>query len=211
MPVQDIYKGIIERDEEKVIESVKAELDKGTDIFNIMNNGLIAPMDEVGRQFSEGQIFLPEMMKSALTMKAGMELLRPFLSDIDSKSAGTVVIGTVKGDLHDIGKDLVIMMLEGGGFKVVDLGVDVDPKKFVEAVNEHEADVVALSALLTTTMPAMGQIVAHFKKEGLGVKSMVGGAPINSAFADKIGADGYGEDAPSAVKLAREFLYQNKE
>jgi 5-methyltetrahydrofolate--homocysteine methyltransferase len=139
-------------------------------------------------------------------MKAGLAILRPLLAETDAKPKGTIVIGTVKGDLHDIGKNLVSMMLEGAGFRVVDLGVDVDADKFIEAARENQAQIVAMSALLTTTMPAMEQTVATIKEKGLSLKSMVGGAPVTEAFAKKIGASGYSDDAPGAVELARRLI-----
>ena len=162
-------------------------------------------MDYVGKQFSEGELFVPEMLMAAQTMKKGLEILKPKLGSGGSASAGKIVIGTVKGDLHDIGKNLVGMMLEGGGFEIVDLGVDVEPKTFVEEAKKHDAKIVGLSALLTTTMPAMEETVNALKEAGLTVKTMVGGAPVTKAFADKIGATGYSEDAPGAVELARKL------
>jgi 5-methyltetrahydrofolate--homocysteine methyltransferase len=146
------------------------------------------------------------MLQSARTMKAGLEVLRPLLAETDAKPRGTIVMGTVKGDLHDIGKNLVSMMLEGAGFKVIDLGVDVGTDKFLAAARENQAEIVAMSALLTTTMPAMEATVATIKERGLGLKTMIGGAPVTLAFADKIGADGYSEDAPGAVALARRLV-----
>ncbi len=203
MAISDIYQAVTEFNEARMAELVKAELAAGTEVSAILSEGLIAPMDEVGKRFSEGVLFVPEMLMAAQAMKAGLEVLRPLLAETDSKPAGTIVIGTVKGDLHDIGKNLVAMMLEGAGFNVIDLGVDVDVDRFVAEAEKNSADIVALSALLTTTMPAMEQAVAAFKERGLGVKTMVGGAPVTKDFADKIGAGGYAEDAPSAVELAR--------
>jgi 5-methyltetrahydrofolate--homocysteine methyltransferase len=162
-------------------------------------------MDAVGKAFSEGELYVPEMLMAAQTMKAGLEILKPKLGGSGAASAGVIVMGTVKGDLHDIGKNLVGMMLEGGGFEVHDLGVDVEAKTFVEAVKQHNASIVGLSALLTTTMPAMEETVAALKEAGLNIKVMIGGAPVTQAYADKIGASGYSEDAPSAVELARKL------
>jgi len=211
MAIDDIYAAVIERNKSKVAEMVQAELDAGTDISSILNKGLIAPMDEVGQKFSEGTLFIPEMLLSAVTMKTGLDVLKPVLSKSATDATNTIIIGTVKGDLHDVGKNLVAMVLEGGGFKVIDLGVDVGTKKFIEAVREHDAKIVGLSALLTTTMAAMEQSVRMLKKEGLGIKIMVGGAPVTRAFAEKIGADGYGEDGPGAVTLAREYIGKNNQ
>jgi 5-methyltetrahydrofolate--homocysteine methyltransferase len=206
MTIQDINRAVLALHKDKVPKLVQGELDQGTDISTILNQGLISAMDEVGRRFSEGNLFMPEMLAAGQAMKAGLEVLEPLLSATESKPKGTVVIGTVKGDLHDIGKNLVAMMLNGAGFKVVDLGVDVGVARFMDAVKENEADILGLSALLTTTMPAMEQVVFSFKKHGPRVKIIIGGAPVTEAFAVKIGADGYGEDAPDAVKLIRNLL-----
>lgn len=206
MAIQDIVRAVQEFEEDTVAGLVRAEIDRGTPVETILAEGLIAAMDEVGRRFSEGDLFVPEMLMAAQTMKAGLEVLRPLLAATDAKPRGTIVIGTVKGDLHDIGKNLVSMMLEGAGFKVVDLGVDVDADKFLAAAAENQAEVVAMSALLTTTMPSMEATVAAIKERGLRLKTMIGGAPVTSAFADKIGADGYSEDAPGAVALARRLV-----
>ena len=206
MALNDIYAAVLAFDEPKVKEFVQAELDAKTELDTILNQGLIGAMDEVGKLFSDGQLFVPEMLMAAQAMKGGLELLRPLLVESGSKPRGTVIIGTVKGDLHDIGKNLVAMMLEGAGFKVVDLGVDVEPGKFLDAAKANQADLVALSALLTTTMPSMEETVSSLKEQGAAIKSMVGGAPVTQEFADKIGADGYSQDAPSAVELARKLI-----
>ena len=206
MAIEDIYKAILEFDIEKVKALTQAEIDAGTDVDSILNDGMISAMDEVGRKFSEGVLFVPEMLRAAMAMKAGLEVLKPLLKGEAAASKGTVVIGTVKGDLHDIGKNLVAMMLEGAGFEVVDLGPDVDPQRFVEAAKEHDADVVALSALLTTTMPQMEATVAAIKEAGLGVKTIIGGAPVTQDFADQIHADGYSDDAPGGVELVRKLV-----
>ena len=205
MAIEDIYDAVIAYENEKVAEQVQAEIDGGTDVTEILNGGLIAPLDEVGQKFSTGELFMPEMLRAANAMKAGLKLLRPLLDKSDEAEKGAVIIGTVKGDLHDIGKNLVGMMLEGGGFKVIDLGVDVPAEKFIAAAEENKAGVVGLSALLTTTMPAMEATIRDIKEKGLVLKTMVGGAPVNQAFADAIGADGYAEDAPGAVRLVRTF------
>jgi len=206
MAVQEIFDAVLAFDQKRVPGLVQQELDQGTDLQIILNAGLIRAMDEVGRRFSEGDLFLPEMLLAAKTMKAGLEILRPHLSAAAGELLGTVVIATVKGDLHDIGKNLVAMMLEGAGFKVVNLGADVDADGFVRAAKEHKADLVCLSALLTTTMPAMAATVKAVQASGCLVRIMVGGAPVTQAFADQIGADGYSADAPGAVALARKLL-----
>ncbi len=204
MAIKDVYQAVLEYEEDTIGELVEKELAAGTDVNQLLQEGLISAMDEVGKLFSEGELFVPEMLLAAQTMKIGLEVLKPKLKGEGAKAASVVVIGTVKGDLHDIGKNLVGMMLEGGGFEVHDLGVDVDTKKFVDAVKEHKASILGLSALLTTTMPAMEETVKTLKESGLdNVKIMIGGAPVTQAFADKIGADGYSEDAPGAVELAR--------
>jgi 5-methyltetrahydrofolate--homocysteine methyltransferase len=206
MAIQDIYNAVIEYNKDKAAQFVKAEIDSGTDILTILTEGLIAPLDVVGKRFSAGELFVPEMLRAALAMKTGLEVLRPLLRAVESKPKGTIVIGTVKGDQHDIGKNLVVMMLEGACFEVIDLGVDVSTEKFIAAAQQNGANVVALSALLTTTMPAMEAAVFAIKENGLALKTMVGGAPVTEAFANKIGADGYSEDAPGAVELVRKLL-----
>jgi 5-methyltetrahydrofolate--homocysteine methyltransferase len=206
MAIQDIYQAVMQFDEKAVADLTKAELEAGTDIHMILQDALIAPMDEVGRRFSEGKLFVPEMLVAAKAMKAGLAVLKLQLTKSRTRSAATVVIGTVQGDLHDIGKNLVGMMLEGAGFEVVDIGVDAEPEKFLAAAKGNNANVVALSALLTTTMPAMGKTIDVFRKNGTAIKVIVGGAPVSKSFADKIGADGYAEDAPGAVNLVRSIL-----
>ena len=203
MAIEDIFQAVVRFDQAGVVELVKSEIDNGTPADDVLNKGLIAALDEVGKKFSAGELFVPEMLMAALAMKGGVELLKPLLTEEMAGGKGTVVIGTVKGDLHDIGKNLVIIMMEGAGFNVVDLGVDVDAGQFVTAVKEHNADVVALSALLTTTMAVMESTVQKIREAGLPVRTIVGGAPVTREFADRIGADGYGEDAHSAVKVAQ--------
>jgi 5-methyltetrahydrofolate--homocysteine methyltransferase len=205
MSIKDVYQAVIDFDEDGMPDLIQKELAAGTDLQKLLQEGLISAMDYVGKQFSEGELFVPEMLMAAQTMKKGLEILKPKLGAGGGASAGKIVIGTVKGDLHDIGKNLVGMMLEGGGFEIVDLGVDVEPKTFVEEAKKHDAKIVGLSALLTTTMPAMEETVNALKEAGLTVKTMVGGAPVTKAFADKIGATGYSEDAPGAVELARKL------
>ena len=206
MTTQDIFNAVIAFDEATVVAKTQAELDAGTDIGAILNDGLISAMDEVGERFSAGELFVPEMLMAAQAMKAGLKILKPHLSAGQSKSKGVVVIGTVKGDLHDIGKNLVSMMMEGAGFEVVDLGVDVDSEKFVKTAAEKGADVIALSALLTTTMPSMESTVKAVKEAGMTTRTIIGGAPVTQAFADQIGADGYSADAPGAVKLVKQLV-----
>jgi 5-methyltetrahydrofolate--homocysteine methyltransferase len=206
MAIQDIFQAVMTFDEASVKKNVQAELDAQTDIDAILNEGLIGAMDEVGKKFSEGELFVPEMLMAAQAMKGGLEILKPLLAEGTTEAKGTVVIGTVKGDLHDIGKNLVAMMMEGAGFNVVDLGVDVEAAKFVEAAQANKAKVVALSALLTTTMPAMQATINAIKEAGITVKTIVGGAPVTQAFADQIQADGYADDAPGAVELARKLI-----
>jgi len=206
MPVEDIFQAVLNYDMKGIADIVEAELNAGTEIGLMLNQGLIAPMDEVGRRFSEGDLFIPEMLRAAKTMQSGLEVLKPHLIQTDSQNRGIVIIGTVQGDMHDVGKNLVTIMLEGGGFKVVDIGVDVETRKFIDAVKEHNAKVVGLSALLTTTMPAMGETLATLKEEFQDVRIMVGGAPVTQSFAGKIGADGYAEDAAGAVPLARKLM-----
>jgi len=203
MATADIFKAVLAYDEAQAKSLTQAELDAGTDIEAILNEGLISAMDDVGKKFSEGELFVPEMLMAAQAMKAGLAILKPHLASDSAANKGTVVIGTVKGDLHDIGKNLVAMMMEGAGFNVVDLGVDVDADKFVAAAKENNANVVALSALLTTTMPAMEATVNAIKEAGINTKTIIGGAPVTQAYADQIGADGYSDDAPGAVELAR--------
>jgi 5-methyltetrahydrofolate--homocysteine methyltransferase len=186
---------------------VQQALDAGTDPGTLINDALIAAMDVVGKDFGEGKIFVPEMLVAAMTMKSGLEIVKPRLAGGESQSRGTVIMATVKGDLHDIGKNLVSMMLEGAGFKVLDLGVDLSVEKLIDQVGTIGPDILGLSALLTTTMPEMQKMIAELKNQGLRdkVKVLVGGAPVDRAFAEKIGADGYGSNAAEAVELARRF------
>jgi len=205
MSIQKIYEAVMEYEEEDVAELVQAEVDAGTDVEKILNEGLISALDVIGERFSAGTLFVPEMLMAAEAVQAGLEVIRPLLVDTGTKS-----IGTVKGDLHDIGKNLLGMMFEGAGFKLVDLGTDVDPEQFISAAQENDADIVALSGLLTTSMPEMAKAVAAIRdandNRNLNVKTMVGGPPVNAEFAAKIGADGYSVDAPSAVDDARAII-----
>jgi len=177
-------------------------------VEKILNEALIAGMDIVGEKFKKNEFYVPELLIAARAMKTGMEVLRPILVGKGVKSSGKVVLGTVQGDLHDIGKNLVGMMLEGAGFEIIDLGIDVSSEKFVEAVKENNAHLVGLSALLTTTMPYMKDVIKAMEEAGLRekIKIMIGGAPITQDYADEIGADGYAPDAASAVDKAKEIL-----
>jgi 5-methyltetrahydrofolate--homocysteine methyltransferase len=201
--IQGIYQAVVTYNKLKAAELVQAEIEAGTDINKILTEGMVAPLDEVGKKFSDGDLFVPEMLAAAHAVKEGLNILRPHLVQDSSSMKGTVVIGTVKGDLHDIGKNIVIMMLEGAGFRVEDLGVDVAAENFIGTAIEKKADIVALSALLTTTMPAMEETVARILTELPEVKILIGGAPLDDAFAKEIGAHGFGIDAPAAVKIAR--------
>jgi 5-methyltetrahydrofolate--homocysteine methyltransferase len=200
-----IASNLYEGEDEVVAELVQQALDQGMAPNDVLQGGLIAGMDEVGRDFKAGDLFVPEVLIAARAMHAGMGVLRPLLAESDVPSAGKYVIGTVKGDLHDIGKNLVKMMLEGAGFETVDLGTDVEPQDFVAAVREHKPEVVGMSALLTTTMVQMRATIEALVEAGLRdeVKIMVGGAPVTEAFAQEIGADAYAPDAASAVDSAR--------
>jgi 5-methyltetrahydrofolate--homocysteine methyltransferase len=183
-------------------------LDAGVAPVEILNNALIAGMDIVGEKMQSGDMFIPEVLMAAQAMSSAIEILTPLLSEGEASKKGTVIIGTVKGDLHDIGKNLVSMMLGSSGFEVIDLGVDVPPETFVSSIKEKGANILCLSALLTTTMPMMKQTVDAITENGLrdSVKILVGGAPVNQDFADEIGVDGYAPDAGSASKLAKTFL-----
>ena len=206
--METIYKAVLEGDAPAAKTGVEAALKAGATADQIMKEGLIGAMTEVGRLFEAGEYFVPEMLIAARAMQGGLALLKPYLAQSGVKAAGKVAIGTVKGDLHDIGKNLVGMMLEGAGFEIVDLGTDVAPDKFVAAVKTNGVDVVALSALLTTTMPNMLATVEALKAAGLRdkVKVMIGGAPVTEAYAKQIGADGYSADASSATRLARTLV-----
>lgn len=203
-----IYDGVVEGDNASVQQLVQEALAGGQSASVILNEGLIPAMAEVGRLFEEGEYFVPEMLISARAMKSAMALLKPQLQQADVHFAGNVVIGTVKGDLHDIGKNLVSLMLEGAGFQVKDLGSDVTPEKYVEAVRESGANLVAMSALLTTTMVNMKATVTALEEAGLRqqVKIMIGGAPVTDSFAKQIGVDGYAPDASRAVAVAKTLV-----
>lgn len=206
--LSDIRQGILDGNAPLVKQKVQAAIDASIPPATIMNDGMVAAMAEVGRLFEEGEYFVPEMLIAARAMKEGLALLRPLLKAADVKPAGRVVACTVRGDLHDIGKNLVCMMLEGAGFEIVDLGVDVAPEKIVETVQGGGIDIVALSALLTTTMPHMADVISQLNAAGLRerVKVMVGGAPVTDAFARQIGADGFAPDASQAANLAKTLV-----
>jgi 5-methyltetrahydrofolate--homocysteine methyltransferase len=208
MSLESIYDAVLNGDQKKSAADTDAALKAGIKAEDILHKACIPAMAEVGRLFEEGEKFVPEMLISARAMQAAMNLLRPELVKADVKTLGTVVMGTVQGDLHDIGKNLVKMMLEGAGFEVVDLGVDVSPKKYVDTAREKNAQIIGLSALLTTTMPGMKTTIETLKEAGLHgqVKVMIGGAPITQDFANEIGADGFAPDASSAVRKAKEIL-----
>ena len=200
-----IKDALLTGDAESVKTEVQKGVDQGTDADTILNDGLISGMDVVGERMQTGEMFIPEVLMAAKSMSEAVEILKPFLKDGGRNKTGHMVIGTVKGDLHDIGKNLVTMMVESAGFEVTDLGVDVAPEKFVEAVREKNPNIVALSALLTTTMPMMQQTVDALAESGVRdrIRIIVGGAPVNQEFADRIGADGYAADAGGASKLAK--------
>ena len=203
--LQQIASNLYDGEDQEVAALVQQALDEGTEPSEILQGGLIAGMDEVGRDFKAGDLFVPEVLIAARAMHAGRDVLRPLLAVGDVMSAGKYVIGTVKGDLHDIGKNLVRMMLEGAGFEMVDLGTDVEPQDFVDAVSEHQPQLLGMSALLTTTMVQMKTTIEALEEAGLrdSVKIMVGGAPVTDAYAQEIGADAYAADAASAVDVAR--------
>ena len=192
----------------KVKELVQAAIDEGVEPAEVLNEALVVGMGEIGVLFKNNEVYVPEVLIAARAMKAGMTVLKPLLAEKDVKPIGKVVVGTVKGDLHDIGKNLVAMMLEGAGFQVIDLGIDVTPEKFLEATRDNQADCIAMSALLTTTMPGMKDTIEAFQAAGFRdqVKIMIGGAPVTQSFATEIGADGYAPDAASAADLAKELI-----
>ncbi len=202
--IETIYKAILDGDQLMVAQQVTDALNAGLSPNRILNDGMVAAMREVGKLFENREYYLPEMLIAARAMQAGLKLLKPNLADTGVKATGRVIIGTAFGDLHDIGKNLVGMMLEGAGFEVIDLGTDVKPEAFVKAVREHKPDIVAISALLTTTMPYMEATIKALEAAGVReeVKVMIGGAPITEEYARMIGADGFGGDASLAVKAA---------
>lgn len=206
--VTQIYTDVIEGHNKEITAKVKAAVKKGIQPTVIMNDGMILAMQEVGRLFEAGEYYVPEMLVAARAMQAGMNVLKPYLADAEAHPAGKVAIGTVEGDYHDIGKNLVRMMLEGAGFEVLDLGVDVSPSTFVAAVANDAVDILAMSALITTTMQNMRPVLEALEDAGLRkkVKVLVGGAPLSEEFAQQIGADAYAPDASRAVTMAKQLL-----
>ena len=200
-----LYDAVVNGDAKSSLAITQQALAEGVDPLRLVNDYMVPAMDEVGRRFEANEYFVPELLISARAMKAALEVIRPLLVARGDKPVGRVAIGTVKGDLHDIGKNLVASLLEGGGFEVIDLGVNVAPEKFIEVINTRQANIVAMSALLTTTMPAMRTTIEALKKAGVRdkVKVLIGGAPITQKYADEIGADGYSENAVGAVALAK--------
>jgi corrinoid protein of di/trimethylamine methyltransferase len=203
-----LYQAVLNGDAKAAAAVTRQAIDEGMDPLALVQGTMVPAMGEVGKRFEADEYFVPELLLSARAMKGSLELLRPLLAGRDAASAGRVAIGTVQGDLHDIGKNLVAAMLEGGGFEVIDLGVNVAPEQFVNAVKEKNANVVAMSALLTTTMPSMKTTIEALKQAGVRnkVKVLIGGAPITQKYADEIGADGYSESAAGAVALAHKAL-----
>ena len=204
--LQEIYDGILNGESKTVEAKVRVALENKMNPKEILDQGMVSAMAEVGRRFEVGEFYVPEMLISARAMQAGLAVLKPHLKDANITNTGKVAVGTVKGDLHDIGKNLVAMMLEGAGFEILDLGTDVDPEKFVAAADQ--VDVVALSALLTTTMPNMKVTIEALKSSGKRdkVKVIIGGAPVTEAYAQQIGADGYAPDASRAVSMTKALL-----
>ena len=206
--IEAVYEAVLDGEEQEAAAATEAALLAGRSPVEILNEGMIAAMAEVGRLFETGEFFVPEMLIAARAMQAGLTVLKPQLIKADIKSAGRIVLGTVKGDLHDIGKNLVGMMLEGAGFEVIDLGINVPPDRFIEAIRAHQPQILGMSALLTTTIPNMRVTIDAIQAAGLRetVKIVVGGAPVTEAFAQKIGADGYAADASRAVTLAKSLV-----
>jgi corrinoid protein of di/trimethylamine methyltransferase len=206
--LEQMANALIAGKQDEVIKLTQDALDQSIDPKEILDNGLLGGMDVVGQRFKAGDMFIPEVLLCARCMHGAMDILKPLLSDADAAGAGTYLIGTVEGDLHDIGKNLVSMMLQGAGFKVVDLGTNITSQQFVEAVKEHNPQVLGMSALLTTTMPKMEETIQALSEAGIrdSVKIMAGGAPVTQDFVDKIGADAYGANAASAVERAKELV-----
>ncbi len=206
--LQPLYTAILEGEHKTVAALTQQAIDAGIAPAAILTEGMVSAMNEVGRLFEEGEYFVPEMLVAARSMQSGLGVLKPYLAQADVQPLGKIIAGTVKGDLHDIGKNLVCMMLEGAAFEIVDLGSDVSPEKFVEAVQTSGAKIVAMSALLTTTMPNMKATIQALEAAGVrqSVKVMVGGAPVTEAYAREIGADGYAPDASKAVSVAKSLL-----
>jgi 5-methyltetrahydrofolate--homocysteine methyltransferase len=198
-----LKEAVIGGDQGAAIKMTKAAMDEKIQPEKILKEGLIAAMETIGDRFTRNEIYIPEMMMAARAMKSAMEILEPALVKAGVKPVGKLVIGTVAGDLHDIGKNLVAMMMKGAGFEVIDLGVDVSPARFVEQAKTTNAQLIGISTLLTTTMPTMQEVVNAVKKAGMQTKILIGGAPVTSDYADKIGADGYAPDAAAAVAVAK--------
>jgi len=209
--LSEISSLLIEGDYRKIAEVTYAALDSGISASVVLNQGLMPGMDHVGVEFKAGRVFVPEVLRSAKAMQESMSIIRPILAETGAEPAGKIVLGTVKGDLHDIGKNLVGMMCEGAGFEVTDLGKNIDPQTFVDAINELEPDIIGLSALLTTTMISMDRTIQALIEAGVRdqVFVLVGGAPVNNDFAEKIGADGYAPNAAEASDLAKKLLAEN--
>jgi 5-methyltetrahydrofolate--homocysteine methyltransferase len=204
--LKEMAQSVIDGNKEKCEQLTHQLLEAGLSAKEILDRGLVPGMDVVGIRFRDNIIFVPEVLISARAMKASLAILEPILTAAKVKEAGTYVIGTVKGDIHDIGKNIVAMMLKGAGFKVIDLGIDTRVEKFIDAIKKENADIVGMSALLTTTMGYMKVVIDKIKAEGIAVKTMVGGAPISPAFAEKIGADAYAKNATEAVEKAKKLL-----
>ena len=198
-----LAEAVIKGDQSTAVEITKMAIDEGMNPKTILDEGLIAPMDVIGDRFSRNEIYIPEMLIAARAMKSATEILEPELVKAGVEPVGRFMIGTVKGDLHDIGKNLVAMMMKGAGFEVIDLGIDVSPEKFVEQAKATAVPLIGISALLTTTMPGMEKAIQTLRDAGVSAKIMVGGAPVTQSYADKIGADGYSPDAAMAVNLAK--------
>jgi corrinoid protein of di/trimethylamine methyltransferase len=205
---EKMAEALIAGKQDEVKTLTQEALDNGATAREILDKGLLAGMDVVGKRFKAGDMFIPEVLLCARTMHGAMDILQPFLSESDQKGAGVFVIGTVEGDLHDIGKNLVGMMLQGAGFKVIDLGTNITPDVFVNAAKEHQPDIIGMSALLTTTMPKMEETIKALEEAGIrdGIKIMAGGAPVTQEFIEKIGADAYGANAASAAERAKALL-----
>ncbi len=204
--LKELSDAVIDGNKDKSVELTNKLLDLGMNAKDILDNGLLPGMEVVGIRFRDNIIFVPQVLISARAMKSSLALLEPLLSKAELKGSGTVIIGTVKGDIHDIGKNIVAMMLRSSGFSVIDLGIDTRAEKFLDAIKKENAEIVGMSALLTTTMGYMKTVIDRIKEENILVKVMVGGAPISKAFADQIGADGYAKNATDAVKLAKSLI-----
>jgi corrinoid protein of di/trimethylamine methyltransferase len=204
----DLYDGM----KEEIVAQTHAALGRGYGATDVLAKGLVAGMDIVGADFRDGILFVPEVLMAANAMKSGMEILRPLLTETGAERIGTMIIGTVKGDIHDIGKNLVAMMMEGAGFEVINLGINNDAEKFIGAIKQHQPDIIGMSALLTTTMPYMKVVIQALKDEGLrdSLFVMVGGAPVTETFAQQVGADAYGRDAAVAVDLAKAYMARRR-